>query len=113
MDAYRYGAIAFAAVLWFFVISSMLYIFLKIRKNKQKSFAYMGEKEDKETDQIFVEHKGESIPILRRELPMWEKLGISERGDMVKSFKNAIKKGKITKVDGQFVKRVKKSYYSF
>ncbi len=87
----------------------IIYILYTIRKNKKKSFEELGKMEDADIEQIFVEHRGEKIPIRRREIPMWNKMGIADRSALLKTYQNAVKKGRV-KQDGDRI-LIKKPLY--
>lgn len=94
-------------------ISAVVYMLWLMRKNKNKSFEVLGKQDDADVEQVFVVHRGESIPIFRRELPMWNKMRSEDRSALVATFRNAVKKGKIKKTEEGYTKKVKvKSDYS-
>jgi hypothetical protein len=97
----------FNILLFVVPISAVAYMLWLMRRNKNRSFEVLGEQDEADVEQIFVQHKGESIPIFRRELPMWSKMRSEDRSALVATFRNAVKKGKMQKTDKGYTKKVK------
>lgn len=97
----------FGYLLFFGVIVLMSYIYIGIEKNKKKSMQYLEDNDIAGAEQVFVQHRGVSFPLRRRELPLWNKMGISERTALMKTFLNASKKGRLKKDDKWWFKKAK------
>lgn len=95
-------------ILLFLMPPAVIFYVLWIRnKKKKKAIEELGRQDDADVEQILVQHRGESIPIFRRELPMWSKMRSEDRSALVATFRNAVKKGKMKKTEEGYTKKVK------
>lgn len=100
MNFYQIFYVGIAVVLIFLPISLVIYMLINLRIKKNNGFKHLEKQDDADKDQVFVEHRGEKIPIYRRELPMWSKMKREDKNALLETFRNATKKGKM-KSDGK------------